>query len=114
MKRRKRNLTPAMRKEQEKRWARERALSAPITERDIARFTRHLLAVPFYGLECWFYVAIGRRETIQGPLEFSTVDYATTVCNGQPVNAHRFALAAHLGVSYLSLAGRDIHHIKGC
>jgi hypothetical protein len=106
--------SPAQRKARHKKKLRRERLTAPIAERDIARFTRHLLAISFQGSECWFYVPIGRRGAMPAEFEFSTVNYATATCNGEQVNAHRFALAAHLSVSYLSLDGWDVHHIKGC
>ena len=106
--------SPKRREARRKKARRKERLSAPIPERDVVRFTKHLIAVTFGGVECWFYVPAGRTGTMPEELAFSTVDYATATCNGEQVNAHRFAYAAHHGVTYASLEGWDVHHITGC
>lgn len=103
--------SPARRKARHRARLKKERLAAPITKQDVLSFTRHLLLVCFREVECWFYVPVGRGQELP---EWSTVDYATATFHGVQVNAHRFALAAHLGVTYASLKGWDVHHIKGC
>jgi hypothetical protein len=86
-------------------------LSTPITPGRIARFCKHLMAVPFgMGEECWFYVGCGKSTTLGRDISVSTRNYPQVTFNKEQVGAHQFALAVSEKLLLSDLKGFDVHH----